>query len=108
VLNGAKDVMVRGSVMLCCSGTFRCGFVVAQVGSTPIPVKCRVMNLSFSGHADGKGVMQLIRQVQPKAVVLVHGEAGKMELFKLRVISELKLPCYNPANLSRVREADDA
>ncbi len=45
---------------------------------TTIDVKCDVKNLSFSAHADAKGIMQLIHQAQPRNVMLVHGEKGKM------------------------------
>jgi Cft2 family RNA processing exonuclease len=37
-----------------------------------------VKNLSFSAHADAKGIMQLIKMSQPANVILVHGEKGKM------------------------------
>lgn len=77
---------------------------LAQAGpATVIEVKCGVLNLSFSAHADGKGVMQMVRRIAPRNVVLVHGEAGKMEQFKSRVVKELGLPCYDPANHVRVR-----
>ena len=36
--------------------------------------------MSFSAHADAKGILRLIQQVSPKHVVLVHGELSKMEL----------------------------
>ena len=75
----------------------------ATAPEAPLHVRATVLNFSFSGHADGKGVMQMVRRVSPRAVVLVHGEAGKMELFKQRVVSELGLPCHNPPNHSRVR-----
>jgi integrator complex subunit 11 len=45
---------------------------------TTLEVKCKVKHLSFSAHADAKGIMQIIHQVEPKNVLLVHGEKGKM------------------------------
>lgn len=45
---------------------------------TIIDVKCKVENLSFSAHADAKGIMQLISMCEPRNVLLVHGEKGKM------------------------------
>ena len=45
---------------------------------TVIDVKCDVVNLSFSAHADAKGIIQLIQQAEPRNVMLVHGEKGKM------------------------------
>lgn len=42
---------------------------------TPLPLhRAQVENLSFSGHADSKGIMQFMRQIQPQHVVLVHGQ----------------------------------
>ncbi len=51
-----------------------------------------------SAHADGKGIMQMIRRVDPRNVVLVHGECGKMKLFKNKVAETLALPCFDPPN----------
>ena len=47
-----------------------------------------VQYMSFSAHADAKGIMQLIRQCQPKNVMLVHGEAIKMEFLKKKISQE--------------------
>jgi integrator complex subunit 11 len=65
---------------------------------TKIDVKCQVKSLSFSAHADAKGIMQLIRQCCPDNVMLVHGEKAKMEFLQQRIINEFKIPCYSPAN----------
>lgn len=45
---------------------------------TTLEVRCKVKNLSFSAHADAKGIMQLIKMAQPAHVILVHGEKAKM------------------------------
>lgn len=44
--------------------------------------------MSFSAHADAKGIMQLISNCEPKNVVLVHGEAGKMDFLRNQIIKE--------------------
>lgn len=44
--------------------------------------------MSFSAHADAKGIMQLIRTCEPKNVVLVHGENLKMDFLKDQIIKE--------------------
>lgn len=41
--------------------------------------------MSFSAHADAKGIMQLIRNVKPGNVMFVHGEDIKMEFLKGKV-----------------------
>lgn len=55
-------------------------------------------NLSFSAHADAKGIMQLIRQSGAKNVMLVHGEKMKMQILKQRIMRELGIACYDPPN----------
>jgi integrator complex subunit 11 len=57
-----------------------------------------VKNLSFSAHADAKGIMQLIRQSGAKNVMLVHGEKVKMQILKQRIMRELGIACYDPPN----------
>ena len=63
-----------------------------------IDVNLAVENLSFSAHADAKGIMQLIRQCDAKNVVLVHGEKKKMGFLAGRIKKELGVDCYYPAN----------
>lgn len=65
---------------------------------TIIDVRCGVSHLSFSAHADAKGIIQLIRDCEPRNVFLVHGEKAKMEVLKRKVIADLGIPCYNPPN----------
>ncbi|VDM20585.1 unnamed protein product [Hydatigera taeniaeformis] len=63
-----------------------------------LEVCMRVEYLSFSAHADARGIMQLISQCRPGHVLLVHGEASKMEFLKSRIESEAGLECSMPAN----------
>ncbi|KAI7907939.1 beta-lactamase-like protein [Cokeromyces recurvatus] len=65
---------------------------------TKIQVNLQVKNLSFSAHADAKGIMQLIRMCEPKNVVLVHGERGKMNFLRSNIMKEFGISCYMPAN----------
>lgn len=66
--------------------------------NTTIDVRLAVEHLSFSAHADAKGIMQLIRQSGARHVILVHGEAKKMDFLANRIRKELGLPCDFPAN----------
>ena len=66
--------------------------------STTLHVEMRVESLSFSAHADAKGILQLISQCEPQNVVLVHGEKPKMTFLKDQIQTECKIPCYTPAN----------
>ncbi|EKX46018.1 hypothetical protein GUITHDRAFT_70813 [Guillardia theta CCMP2712] len=70
-------------------------------GGGKLHVRCKIKHLSFSAHADAKGIMTLIKQaisVDPVNVMLVHGERHKMEALKERIKTEFGLPCYDPAN----------
>lgn len=44
--------------------------------------------MSFSAHADAKGIMQLIRMAEPRNMLLVHGEGAKMEFLKGKIEQE--------------------
>lgn len=63
-----------------------------------VEVKMAVEYMSFSAHADAKGIMQLIQNCEPRNVMLVHGEAAKMEFLKDKIREEFKIDCYSPAN----------
>ncbi|XP_033084664.1 integrator complex subunit 11 isoform X2 [Trachypithecus francoisi] len=63
-----------------------------------LEVKMQVEYMSFSAHADAKGIMQLVGQAEPESVLLVHGEAKKMEFLKQKIEQELRVSCYMPAN----------
>ncbi|NXH14212.1 INT11 protein, partial [Bucco capensis] len=67
-------------------------------GRQILEVKMQVEYMSFSAHADAKGIMQLIRQAEPCHVLLVHGEAKKMEFLKQKIEQEYRVNCYMPAN----------
>ncbi|CAJ0602295.1 unnamed protein product [Cylicocyclus nassatus] len=54
-------------------------------------INLAVEYMSFSAHADAKGIMQLIRDCQPRCVMFVHGEAAKMEFLKGKVEKESSL-----------------
>ena len=63
-----------------------------------IDVRLDIEYLSFSAHADAKGIMQLIRLCAPRHVLLVHGEGIKMGFLHSKVEKEYGVPCLYPAN----------
>jgi len=63
-----------------------------------INVNLRVENLSFSAHADAKGIMQMIAMCEPKNVMFVHGEKEKMKYLARQIEDEIKIPVYYPPN----------
>ena len=69
-----------------------------EIGKQKVPVNLKVQYLSFSAHADAKGIMQLISQCRPKNVVLVHGEKAKMSFLCTKIVQEFNIPCFFPPN----------
>jgi hypothetical protein len=55
--------------------------------------------MSFSAHADAKGLLQLIKNAAPKNVVLVHGDSEVMKKFQKSVEISLNINTIMPANL---------
>jgi integrator complex subunit 11 len=51
-----------------------------NIDDRDVEVRIRVFNMSFSAHADSKGIMELLSHLEPKNVVLVHGEKEKMKV----------------------------
>ncbi len=45
--------------------------------------------MSFSAHTDAKGILDLVKHVAPRNVVLVHGEKLKMVLLKNKIATDL-------------------
>lgn len=78
ILNGARRLEMENKQML--------------------EVKLSVQYMSFSAHADAKGIMQLISWCEPKNVMLVHGEAEKMDFLKTKIQHQFGIDCFKPAN----------
>ncbi|AQT79322.1 hypothetical protein B1R94_08640 [Mycolicibacterium litorale] len=47
-----------------------------------IPVLAKVMRYNLSAHADSKGLVSIINEVNPKAIMLVHGEPVPQKHFQ--------------------------
>jgi integrator complex subunit 11 len=58
----------------------------------------RIENISFSAHADAKGILNLLRHLDPENVVFVHGDKAKMKVFSEVVQEQLNRKVYMPAN----------
>ncbi|XP_041377691.1 integrator complex subunit 11-like [Gigantopelta aegis] len=63
-----------------------------------LDVRLSVQYMSFSAHADAKGIMQLISHCEPRSVMLVHGEAAKMGFLQSKIQQEFGVDCTFPAN----------
>ncbi|KAK2526840.1 Cpsf3l [Columba livia] len=92
ILSGQRKLEMEGRQIVSLINIFK--WEELQV----LEVKMQVEYMSFSAHADAKGIMQLIRQAEPRNVLLVHGEAKKMEFLKQKIEQEFHVNCYMPAN----------
>jgi len=61
-------------------------------------INIQVENLAFSAHADTMGIMKIIRQCQPRQIMLVHGEKSRMDTLKRFIRKKLNVPVHMPAN----------
>ena len=63
-----------------------------------IEVKCEVYYMSFSAHADQKGLLQLISNISPKNLMLIHGDFEAMKKFKETCQSQIPAKIIMPEN----------
>eukprot|EP00297_Palpitomonas_bilix_P006031 CAMPEP_0113880598 /NCGR_PEP_ID=MMETSP0780_2-20120614/7879_1 /TAXON_ID=652834 /ORGANISM="Palpitomonas bilix" /LENGTH=431 /DNA_ID=CAMNT_0000867301 /DNA_START=281 /DNA_END=1576 /DNA_ORIENTATION=+ /assembly_acc=CAM_ASM_000599 len=69
-----------------------------EIDGRTVDVKCQVKYMSFSAHADAKGIVRLIEIVKPKSVMLVHGERSRMAFLKKKIETEFEITCFDPPN----------
>lgn len=97
---GEKNMLIMPGY--CVAGTIGhkvlSGAKKIEIDKRMVNVRLSVQYMSFSAHADAKGIMQLIRQADPRNVMLVHGEAAKMEFLRQKVMQEFDISCFMPAN----------
>lgn len=65
-------------------------------------VELEVSRMSFSAHADSKGIVSLVQHLKPENVIFVHGEKSRMEFMKPFIESLMGCKVYCPANLTEV------
>ena len=73
-----------------------------EIEKTIIEVRCDVQYMSFSAHADAKGILQLIKQSSPKNIVFVHGDTEVMKKLQKTVDANLKINSFLPRNLEEI------
>jgi len=71
---------------------------VVNIDGKDYNVRCEVTSMSFSAHTDNRGIMQVLKWVNPENVVLVHGEYKRMVGLSQEVQEKLGVPCYTPSN----------
>jgi integrator complex subunit 11 len=63
-------------------------------------IRCTLLNMSSSAHADARGITRTGSRLNPRAVMLVHENEAKMKAFQplLREALGGSIPIYAPAN----------
>lgn len=64
----------------------------------PPNVRCKMFNLNVNCHADGKDIKRICNHIDPKSIVLVHGEKSKVLTFRQQLHDMFSIPCFAPAN----------
>jgi len=75
---------------------------IVEIEKQNVEVHCEVYYMSFSAHADAKGILSLIKNANPKNLVLVHGDVEVMKRFQKTVESSLDIKTYMPPNLMEI------
>ena len=73
-----------------------------EVDGETIEVKCEVYYMSFSAHADQKGLLQLVNNITPKNLMLIHGDFEAMKKFKETCQSQIHAKILMPENKENV------
>ena len=63
--------------------------------------------MSFSAHADQKGLLQLINNISPKNLMLIHGDYEAMKKFKETCHSQIPAKIIMPENKENVTFNDN-
>jgi integrator complex subunit 11 len=97
----ARNVVVVPG--FCFANTLAARLLTKAEGSTADVdrnIRCKLINMSFSAHADARGIVRTIRRLRPRAVMLVHGDESKIKAFQLhlRVALGGDITIYAPGN----------
>jgi Cft2 family RNA processing exonuclease len=59
-------------------------------------IRCTLLNMSFSAHADARGITRTVRRLNQRVVMLVHGIEAKIKAFQplLREALGGSIPIY--------------
>ncbi len=68
------------------------GSRVLSVGEEQVAVRCELMTMPFSAHADFLGLMQFISCVSPLSVLLCHGDRARIDLMRNAVWAAFRIP----------------
>jgi Cft2 family RNA processing exonuclease len=57
-------------------------------GIDSVEVKCHIENFRYTSHATPDEIMFLVKQLNPKKVVLVHGDEGAIDIIGHRILTD--------------------
>lgn len=63
--------------------------VVLNQSLAPVTLRCRVEHYDFSGHAERDSLVTYAKKLQPKKILLVHGDAPALAWFKAELTAQL-------------------
>jgi integrator complex subunit 11 len=56
-------------------------------------IRCTLLNMSFSAHADARGITRTVRRLNPRSIMLVHGNEAKIKEFQPLLREALGVLC---------------
>ncbi|MDD5162934.1 MAG: MBL fold metallo-hydrolase [Candidatus ainarchaeum sp.] len=74
-----------------------------EVDGSLLDVAAHVEKFDFSAHADQAESIQAIRKLSPKKIVLVHGDAEVMPVFKKKILEETGIETVVPSIGERIK-----
>ncbi|CAD8049650.1 unnamed protein product [Paramecium sonneborni] len=74
------------------------GIKLVRIDNKDYDIKMQINNMSFSAHADSRGIIQLVNHLQPKSIAFVHGEYHRMKTLGAEIIDKIQIRVDCPAN----------
>jgi len=68
------------------------GATQLMIDNESVPVRCSILYYSLAAHADSRGIRLLLMQLNPRNIVLVHGQEERMIQFKKLLEETLEGP----------------
>jgi len=69
------------------------GDTLTFADGTSVAVNCQVERFKLSAHSDQGQLLSVIKQVNPKAIALVHGEINALSVLREKVVKDYPVNC---------------
>ena len=80
------------------------GDTLTFADGTSVAVNCQVERFKLSAHSDQGQLLSVIKQVNPKALALVHGEINALSVLREKVVKDYLVNC--PENGQMIKGTD--